>query len=433
MINNQYIRLLLLIIAFACSQTLQADSPVEIKASDHQVANTCPDWQPHAVITLDKSLRLPKGCSYKQVSLKITQANIHLDCNGAVFNGLPSKKRNSYFIPYSKADAPKSYGLLIEGTEKNKVNNITVERCRFENYVDGIRVVLKYSAKTHLRLKQGRNSAALEQQLRQLAPSQIMIRNTDLIDSHKHGIFVHRYVNALTFDTGKIKRSGNSGIYLESGTKSNTIVNSVIYKNGYFNYKNRMRQPKLVLARREGIAIDSSSHNVLRKNQFIKNARGSVFLYKNCYEKHTHRLQLPRLGHSDHNRIEHNQFTDEKIGIWVAARQSKDQSGHNCGDKVMYERSGLFKSSRFYEDFAKHTRIQNNTFKNVLTGIRVEDDFTRIHANVFQGESIHDVLVGTPIRSVVFNHPVTGTNIQNNQHASQSVQPVKVLKYQVIQ
>ncbi|HIO91602.1 MAG TPA: hypothetical protein EYG68_02015 [Leucothrix mucor] len=259
--------------------------------------------------------------------------------------------------------------------------------------------------------------------LRIAAPKHITISNTKIHSSHKHGIYMQRYVSYITFEKGEIKHSGNSAIYMESGTRYNQIKNSYFYKNGYTNYKRdkRMRMPKFPTGEREAIAMDSSAYNKIIGNTFRNNGKGAIFLYKNCFEKYKNERQLPRFQHSNYNNIEANTFIDERYGVWLASRQSKQLSRFKCGDPLMYKKRGLFGNEKYYNDYAKNNRIINNIFKDVLQGIVVEDDNNRLIANKFSGSSSVDILVGTPYRSKAKNQPVMGTILEGNKRESMSL------------
>jgi len=396
----------------ACSSVVIKDKPQKTTPNiPSTTVSNCPNWKSGDTIKIKKDTVIPKGCSYQRVSFSLEKENIAFDCQGAVLNGLKQNKPNSIFIAYSKASEPRNWAFSVYKS------GINIKNCHIKNYIDGIVIRFRVPKKQHELLRKKTNVVSIENQLRDDAPKNITISNTKIHSSHKHGIYMQRYVSHIIFEQGEIKYSGNSAIYMESGTRHNEIRNSYFYKNGYTNYKRkkRMRMPKYPTGEREAIAVDSSAYNKIIGNTFKNNGKGAVFLYKNCFEKHKNKAQLPRFQHSNYNQIKNNHFIDERYGVWLASRQSKQLSRFKCGDPIMYKTRGLFGSEKYYHDYAKNNQVVNNTFKNITEGIVVEDDNNMITNNKFSGSSNVDIMIGTPYRSKSKNDPVKGIIIENNQ------------------
>ncbi len=386
----------------------------------------CQKWQSGEVVTITESTTIPKGCNYDKVSFLIKSSNIVFDCNKSILNGLGKTKRNSPVVPspYKRGDDPVVVAFNIVGSENNLIQDITVKNCDLRYYVNGFNVSLSLNKTTHDDLKNNRNVTALENHLRTLSPKNIRIENTQITGSHKAGIFVQRYINGLTIDKTNIVSAGDIGVYLESGTQNITISNSSFSKNGETTYDIKKRLRKLRVRKREAIAVDSSSHNKIINNRFIDNAGGAIFIYKNCYERYKEAEQLPRYQQSNFNTIQNNLFKDERRGVWIASRQDRDLDNFDCGDPLVFED----KNEKYYEDFAKYTRILNNTFEDVKEAIIVEDDNSTISGNTFKGESERDIRIGTRIRTKILNRPVTGTTVENNTFNS-NAEPHVLIKF----
>ena len=398
----------------ACGSVATKDQTLNKTSTSSLSSSHCPSWKSGDTIKIKKNTVIPKGCSYQQVSFSLEMENISFDCQGASLNGLKQKKPNSIFVAYNKASEPRSWAFLVHKS------GINIKNCLIKNYVDGIVIKFRVPKKQHQLLRKKKNVAIIEQQLRADAPKHITISNTKIHSSHKHGIYMQRYVSHIAFKSGEIKYSGNSAIYMESGTRYNEIRNSFFYKNGYTNYKRkkRMRTPKFPTGEREAIAVDSSAYNKIIGNTFKNNGKGAIFLYKNCFEKYKNKNQLPRFQHSNYNRIENNTFIDERYGVWLASRQSKQLSRFKCGDPIMYKTRGLFGVEKYYHDYAKNNQVVNNTFKDVVEGIVVEDDNNSVINNKFSGSANSDIVIGTIYRYISKNDPVKGTILKNNQRRS---------------
>ena len=375
-----------------------------VSSESFKQLDQCPSWQPGQVVTLNESLRLPSGCSYTQVRFQIKKSDVLLDCNNAILNstGFSSKKKD--FEQYTQNEAPLDWAFKIYASDEKILENIEVRNCQIKNYIDGVRIQTNLDDYTKKQLKFGGDNKTFEDRLRSIAPQNIKLSNLIITDSHKHGIYIDRYVNNVSIKNGEVNNSGNSGIYLESGTQNVSVENIKLEHNGfsYYDKANRISWPRFGILRREAIAVDSSANNKITNNLFKNNGYGAVFLYKNCYEHYTDSAQLPRLQHADNNQISNNQFLSEKYGVWVASRQSRDLASFECGDSLVYSWFLL----KFYEDYAENNTIQENLFDNVEYGVTIEDNNNFILSNKFTGKSKKDIKVGSQIRTLI-NNPVT--------------------------
>ena len=408
------------ILTSACGSAVTKQEQERKPAPEEQSENTsstCPSWKQGDTIKVTKNISIPASCSYKKVSFDIVKENITFDCNGATLNGLSQNSPNSVFSAYSKSTEPRRWAFSV------RKSGLKIKNCVVKNYVDGIVIWSEISRDNRYSLRDRKNVTAIENELRASSPKNVQVLNTKILNSHKHGIYLQRYITNMSFINGEIQNSGNSAIYLESGTQNHTIKNSYFYKNGYTNYKlaKRMRMPKLPTGEREAIAVDSSANNKIIGNTFKNNGKGGIFLYKNCYEKHSSVGQMPRVQHSNNNRIEGNSFINERYGVWVASRQSKELSGFKCGDPLMHKSSGLFGTQKYYQDYAKNNTVVNNSFKDVVYGIVIEDDNNKVTGNSFSGRSSVDIKVGTPYRAKALNRPVKGTTVSANKRQDGSI------------
>lgn len=381
----------------------------------------CPDWKKNETIQITESMTLPAGCKYDRVNLLITgQSNLTLDCNGAELNGIDREYRQAINNTYSIKDSPLLFGIKIQSSESFQSENITVKNCVLKNYVRGIRVNFGLSSQSLSDLKNNINITTLEEHLRSISPRNIIIENCTINYSHKDGVFIGRFVTGFILDKSEINYTGAVGLYLDSGSQGNLIKNSKFTNNGHSDYDiaRRTRVKKLANDTREAIAIDSSAKNIIQNNQFVDNAGGAVFIYKNCNEHYKNPNQIPRYQSADNNLITENIFTNENVGVWIASRQSKNLNPLECGSPVMAAGTVNFgpkkEDATYYEDFAKHNQVTKNTFTDVKRGIIIEDDHSSVIENTFNGSADEYIQVGTKYRGGEFAHPVTSTLIEGN-------------------
>nr|CAA6806246.1 MAG: Unknown protein [uncultured Thiotrichaceae bacterium] len=377
-----------------------------------QVNTQCPLWSRGQVISISESMKLPANCAFEQVTIKIVAPDVDFDCNAAVFNGMNKVDRNDYRDAYNKEEAPKGHGFMIHSAENSAVrlDNIKIRNCQIINYIHAVDVDMELTADTELGL---RNRSVSEDSLRAKAPANIQVLNSKLINGHGSAIYINRYITGFSLSNSAVKGSGGPGLYLEAGTRFATITDSVFEGNGYFSYDGATRQREArrsELAKREAIAVDSSTENTITNNEFKDNADGGIYLYKNCWEDAaSDPTELPRTEGANSNRIEGNSFTDETTGVWIAERADRDLSGFDCGDPLVYEED----DEKYYRDYANKNSVVNNTFHNLDMGVRVMDDLSIVRDNVFTNIGGFDIDVGSGIREKIAK-PVSGTTVEGN-------------------
>jgi hypothetical protein len=120
--------------------------------------------------------------------------------------------------------------------------------------------------------------------------------------------------------------------------------------------------------------------------------------------------------HSADNVIAFNRFENEKVGVWIASRQSRDLKGFACGDPVVHEKKfGPFTLERYYRDHAERTAVRFNCFVNVGHGIIVEDESATLADNVFLGDASRAIVIGHDTGRDGSGRTITGTAITGNR------------------
>lgn len=328
-------------------------------------------------VSITRDTVLDPACTH-QASLRIGASNLTLDCRG------------------SRIDAGgRRVGIEIGG--KASVSDVTVRDCHVLNAKTGIYVGLTGSD-----AKKAQQYSREELYAR--TPHRIRIENGSVHNSSNVGIFVDDYASEITVQGTRITDSGSTGIYLTHSTRRNNILNSTLSGNGYGKFPGL----RLGEARREAIAVDSSAHNRIEGNHIHDNAAGGIFLYKNCHEQaRSNPASVPRWQAADHNLIRGNTFENEKVGVWLASRQSRDLSAWDCGDRPYLE-------NRYFPDYARHNRVEANTFRRVRTGIIVEDDDNALIGNRFV-ETVMPIEIGARLREQALGKKVERTQIQDNK------------------
>ncbi len=344
-------------------------------APSHALSDdTCGDVLPKV---LRGSVTLPSGCIFIK-PVRITESNTTLNCNGSVFDGVFKHKN----------------GLFIDSKGK-PLSNIKVENCTFRNFrSSGIRIAW---SEVDSRKGTDRN------EIYSRTPSEVIMRNIAVERCGGVGIFIDDYVSGVTLRDSVIRDCGGVGLYLEHSSRNNRILNCRIVRNGFGSES----KPHA----REGVAVDSSAGNLIEGNLFEGNRAGGIFLYKNCGERIKEGKSVIRWQPSERNEIRNNRFIGERVGIWIAARQSRDISHMGCGDPPMDS------SRRYYEDFANRNVVENNWFCRNKVAIRVEGDENRILTNRFDKAAGKSVEIPVTKREQILKRPPRGNIISGNEVA----------------
>ncbi len=324
--------------------------------------------------TLKTDATLSPGC-VRRGTVRIAKAGVTLDCAGAT---LDSRGMTGNTITVLASDVTVRNCLLLPGRDH------------------GIRIV----SQTGTAAKQ----ALPKEERYARTPSGVTIADVTIRNPGRTGVFVDNYVRGTHLVRVRVESAADSGIYLEQSSTGTVIEDSALVGNGF----GELLRPKISVWKREGIAIDSSADNVIRRTLFSGNAGGGIFLYKNCHEHAaSNPNSVPRWMPSARNEISDNRFENEPIGVWVASRQSRLLFDMQCGDPQYAP--GLFL------DAAPDNRIRGNQFSGGDIAIRVEDDGTQIVDNRMVRPGTACVKVGTTPRSVILNRPVIGTILTGNR------------------
>lgn len=289
---------------------------------------------------------LQKGCTYSS-PIVISSSDTVLDCAGALLDGQNLLET----------------AISINGRGK-KIRNVVVKNCRIENFNGRVLNVTSGVPKWSL-LKDYKANY-------DVSPENIVIDNVQTVGG-RGGVYFDSYVQRSVLKNSIIREAGKVGVYLEQGSRNISVLNNKILNNG-------------TLTRREGLAIDSSAHNVVRGNVFEGNSAGGVFIYKNCGENFKSGKSVLRWQSSDYNEIIENEFRHQPVGVWVASRQSRNLSKWGCGDPAV---DG---SGNYYEDFANYNNIELNRFCDVEVPVRLEGDNNVVSNNKIDARVVGQVL-----------------------------------------
>jgi hypothetical protein len=342
-------------------------------------------------IQLTASATLDPTCTYT-AGIDITASDVTLDCNHALIQS-----------------AGGGVGILVTTPVDVDMAHVTIRNCRIAGFLDSILVS-----------RDGTNRlAAGEEYVHHL--DAVRIEDNVLSKSQGVGIYVGGYVTGTVIKHNGVFDAGSTGVYLDAGSRYNRVAENVLVHDGYAENgpEGSVTDFNGVLFRswgpgREGIAVDGSRDNVIARNWIVGSSAGGVFLYTNCGEyvhQHPESWVEHRYG-AENNKVVANIITGGENGVWVASRMGENVFPMDCSD-VPYV-SGPIQAITL--DRAANNTVRDNLIDDVTYGVRVEDDGTRVIRNRIGGvDGGHwAVVVGTPFRTAVLDHPVTNTIVRGN-------------------
>jgi len=367
---------------------LGACEPRVLVPDDDSVLIPCSAAGEHLVIS--RSSHLDPGCTYTG-GIEITASDVTLDCLRAK---IASPER-------------RDVGVLVHAPVDVDLHDVNVRRCRIEGFLNNLKVT-----------RDGFRTLPDGHELEHTT-SDIVIEDSELTASGGVGLYVDGYVSDVTIRRNQITHTGSSGIYLETGSTQNVVESNVIAHNG-FRENGPDGKPYTFMGLdvwfwgvgREGISVDGSYENTIRGNILTGNSAGGIFLYKNCGEYPDRERYFERRDPADRNLIEGNTFLGGRNGVWVGSRMGENTLPMECTDPAYIDEP----LRRVVLDRAADNVVRGNDFRDVTYGVRVEDDGTVVDSNTFSGSAPdrHAVIIGTPHRTEVLGHPVTGTVLTGN-------------------
>lgn len=340
-------------------------------------------------VTVTVNSVLDPSCTYR-AGFEITASNLTLDCRGALISSA----------------SPNGVGIEVSTPVDSDLSGVTIRNCKVRGFLNSMRV-------TRVGFRTLTAGHEYDHGI-----SGVVIEDSDLSGSSGVGIYVDAYVTRTTIRDNAIVGAGSTAVYLEAGSTDNVVQGNTIRDNGFvenspsgqlFSFSGA--QFRFWGTGREGIAVDGSRRNRIVGNVLSGNSAGGVFVYTNCGENvHVDpQAWIPRPYGADDNVIQGNVFDGGVNGVWVGARMGENLLPMDCSDPQY--------SPGITLDRAPRATVSGNTFRNVVYGVRVEDDQAKVIGNRFVADDAgsYAVVVGTPYRTQLLQRPVTGTVLAANR------------------
>jgi parallel beta-helix repeat protein len=357
----------------------------------HPRPQVIPCSQAAVRVTITTNSVLDPSCTYT-AGFEITASDVTLDCRGALVGSTSTN----------------GVGIEVSTPVDRDLSGVTIRHCRVRGFLNSMRV-------TRVGFRTLTAGHEYDHGI-----SDVVIEDSTLGGSSGVGIYVDAYVTRITIRDDIIAGAGSTGIYLEAGSTDNVVEHNTIRDNGFVEdspagqlFTFQGLQFRFWGTGREGIAVDGSRRNHIVGNVFSGNSAGGVFLYTNCGENvhNDPTAWIPRPYGADDNVIAGNAFDGGVNGVWIGSRMAENVEPMDCSDPQYAPGITL--------DRAPRTTVTGNSFRNVVYGVRVEDDGARVTGNRFVAadDTSYAVIVGTPYRTTVLHRPVTGTVLTGNRAA----------------
>jgi hypothetical protein len=345
-------------------------------------------------VPLSTSAVLDPTCTWSG-GFDIVGSGVTLDCNGAR-------------LEYHGPDRRSAINVVVEAGAD--LADVVIRHCDIHGFGHGIELI-----------RNGANHLAAGEEYDHHLRN-VVIEDTTLTGARGVGIYVHPYVTDTQIRRTVVNDSWSAAVYLDAGSRRATVEHNVFVHNGHV--ESGPGGWTSVLAGltfrswgpgREGVAIDGSSDNVIRRNWIVDSAAGGVFVYTNCGENVTvdPASWLDHRYGAERNVIAGNVIVGGRTGVWIGSRMGENVLTMDCSD-VPYAVGPL---RAITLDRAPHTTAFGNVIIATDFGVRVEDDGAIVAANriIADDPAAAAIVVGTPYRTTALGRPVTDTVVVANR------------------
>lgn len=317
------------------SSTLLLSTGVMAADCSEQVIKLLKENKPGETIKLNCSAKLTsKDVITKTVVFEgKSGSNITLDCNGAKIVGTESTDIVKISSKVLNKDT-----LSFERPE-----NITIKNCHIQG---SMRIIgMGVNGEAALVNASSRLDNKHTARAQAAAPTNIILSNMTFEGKKRIPLYLSPGVTKVTVQDSVFKgNTSGTALYMDAESGYNKII-----RNNFDTFRES----------REMIAVDASANNIISGNQFHQAKHGVIYLYRNCGEGKTVRIQTP-----SNNQIVGNWFptaaSDKRLII-----NSRSGDRNYCNDD-----SGLsYGSSTNNLDNGVENIVAGNYFKGKKVGI----------------------------------------------------------------
>jgi len=263
-----------------------------------------------------------------------SSSSITLDCNEAKLTGGLLNDHDSALEIHSTS---RGTGRSVEWLPPQ---NITIRRC---NLTGGIRI---WGMTNNLnRIDEVRDSShrpGHTQRARAAAPRNILLSNLKITGLEWISLYLLQGVTGVkVIDSEFTGNAKDVAIYFGAESGFNELRGNYIHTR---------------TARKQLIAIDGSSDNLIVNNRFSSLNHGGIYLFRNCGEKMIVRHNTPTRNRIINNTFYYDRYRGGNPAVYIGSR---DGSPGYCNDDNGYD----FGSSSSNRDLARFNAIMQNQIR----------------------------------------------------------------------
>lgn len=299
--------------------------------------------------TVDCNLTLrPEDVVTKQLILQGPAASgVTVACNGALLDGGEGKVNEGRdMIEVRSKKSTDAAGAAIW----QRPENITIRDCR----IDGSLRIWGMGKNGEAEdVRDSSRRADHVTRVRANAPRRITLDNLTIRGVGRTPVYLSPGVTEVTLESSELTGEATSaGLYLDAESARNVIRGNYLHVTSRKEYVGGIYTQK-----REEIAIDGSSFNLIVDNRLSSLEGGGIYLYRNCGEGGTVRHSQPSYNQIINNVFYYREYDGDNPSVFIGSRDNSFWEGRwYCGDDDGY----AWGSSADNRSFAHHTVVMQN-------------------------------------------------------------------------
>ncbi len=261
-------------------------------------------------------------------------SGVQIDCNGARLTGGRTHSRKSSVEIRSRPPS----GDRTDLSQWRRPENIEIRDCRLEG---NVRIISMANGGSDADARPSSRRAGHAARARAAAPRNITLRDLTIDGQGWTPLYISQGATQVRLLDSEILGLAESvAIYLDAESGNNEIRGNTIHPR---------------TTKRELIAIDGSSDNLIVNNQFSSLNHGGIYLYRNCGERGTVRHTTPTRNLILNNVFYYNKYGGSKPAVYLGSRDGSASAGY-CNE----DRGANLGSSADDRDFARYNVVMGN-------------------------------------------------------------------------
>jgi hypothetical protein len=281
----------------------------------------------------DTSREVRVSCSFtlthdavitKRLVLEGTAASgARIDCAGATLDGGPG-------TPNHGRDMIEIRSRKVTSSEWEAPEDIAIRECRI---IGSVRVLGMGKNGEAPDVRESSRLQGHTERARQAAPKNITLSRMFITAVGRTPLYLAPGVSRVTLEESELDGEATSvGVYLDAESTENILRDNYLHVTSRQTYASG-----LYVRKREEIAVDGSSRNLIIGNRLSTLEGGGIYLYRNCGEGGTVRHATPSDNQIIDNVFYYRDYDGGNPAVWLGSRSNDFWEGRwYCGDDAGY-------------------------------------------------------------------------------------------------